>query len=437
MRTELQNMIEEQWWEFEELFAKIIAIPSVKSTPQKNAPFGNKTKEALCATLSYGSKMGFKTKIIENGIGYAQWGEGNEYIGIIGHLDVVPAGDGWQTPPFQLTKADGKFYGRGVLDNKGPILGCLFALMLLKRQNRCLRNPVRIIFGTDEESGGQDIPLYLNAEPPPIFGFTPDCKFPVVYGERGIVSVRIMTEMTEDNVTPLTDIIGNQAASYVPDQLETTYAGKKFSVKGKRAPSNAPEQGKNAITLLAKKLQKQVKQRQLKEYLQWLTSRLHEQHEGQGVDLALADEASGKLQLTPYRWQKSNGGFTLDLTIRYPISFSENEIMKRLRPQLPANSQIKIIRSLPSVKRPKDTPMVKILSEVYEKITGLDGTPVTTTGATYARFMPNIVAFGPSFPGQKGIAHKQNEYVGEADLKRMIEIYYQSILSLAIEMKGE
>lgn len=143
-------------------------------------------------TSSYTFDEDTRTLTIDDAIGYVQWGEDDEdYIGIIGHLDVVPAGSGWDFPPFDLSEKDGRFYGRGILDNKGPIISCFYALILLKKMGAVPKKTIRIIFGTDEESGMSDVAHYLQAEVPPSFGFTPDCKYPVVYGERGVVNLTI------------------------------------------------------------------------------------------------------------------------------------------------------------------------------------------------------------------------------------------------------
>lgn len=120
----------------------------------------------------------------------------------------------------------------------------------------------------------------------------------------------------------------------------------------------------------------------------------------------------------------------LSLAVRYPVSITENEVTTQLTKALFPESEVTVIRLLPSTLFPKDERNVQKLTKVYEQITGLDGTPVTTTGATYARFMPNIVAFGPSFPGQKGIAHNQDEYMDEKDLLLNLEIYMQAMIAL-------
>jgi acetylornithine deacetylase/succinyl-diaminopimelate desuccinylase-like protein len=297
-----------------------------------------------------------------------------------------------------------------------------------------MKQPVRIVFGTDEESGSADIPLYLSEEHPPKFGFTPDCKYPVVYGERGIVNYELITAFSDDELKEFGEIIGDQARDHVPDKLQVKINGALVEVSGKRAPSNAPELGKNAITLLAEKIvQERLVSGRLADYFSWLVEGLADKHHGEGLRIDFEDEDSGKLMITPYELQKQGNRLVLGLAIRYPVSISEEQVTSTLSQQIPSKSELTIVRRMKGTSYSKEDKNVQKLAEVYEMVTGLDGTPVTTTGATYARSVPNIVAFGPSFPGQKGIAHNKDEYMDEADLLLNMEIYMHAMLALSNE----
>lgn len=414
---------------------KIMQIKSIKGTPEATAPFGKRPKQALDQIVPIIKSCGFKAKIVNNAMAYAQWGEDDQnYIGIIDHLDVVPAGDKWNYNPWNLTEKDGRFYGRGILDNKGPALSTLWAMKLLKDLKFTPKRTIRLVFGSDEESGSKDVPLYLQKEKPPIFGWTADCKYPVVYGERGIVNYSVFTPINDTSIEEIENIQGDMAKDHVPDELIAKIRDQNISVIGKRVPSNAPEMGKNAITFLAKKIiDEKLVDGELLDYFSWIVKSLHEKHYGEGLEINFKDLDSGKLIITPTGISKVSGGMKLELAIRYPVSFKEEQITQGIKKHLPRNSQIKIIRSIPSVMHDKNSKYIKILSEVYEDITGLDGTPVTTTGATYARVMPNIIAFGPSFPGQKGIAHKENEWMDDKDLMLSIKIYMQALERLSSE----
>ena len=404
---------------------RIMLINSVKGTPEPNAPFGNGPKKALSETLELAKELGFKTGIVSNAVGYAQLGEDDEnYIGVIGHLDVVHEGTDWDYPPFDLTLDHDVFYGRGVLDNKGPIIANLYALFILKELNLPLTKTIRILFGTDEESGSADIPMYLTQEQPPMYGYTPDCKYPAVYGERGVLGVKIVTTISDESLSPLTTFEGNFDRSAVPDTLHYTINNTSISLTGKRAPSNAPDMGLNVITLFGEKEQTNHNlSGEFQDYLSWLANSLHNQHDGSGLGINFSDEESGYLALTPVDLTFNDNTISLDISIRYPISIHKEQIIKQLEKAMPNNSIIQVTRDMPSTYFDKNHPMIHQMSKVYEYATGLDGTPVTTTGATYARSMPNIIAFGPSFPGQKGIAHNKNEYMDKKDLIKNLEIY--------------
>lgn len=414
----------------------LMEIPSVKGHAEEAAPFGKEPKNVLLKALGLARSYGFEVELVDDAVGYAQWGIGEEHIGIVGHLDVVPAGNGWDYPPFQLSIDGARLYGRGILDNKGPIFSCLFGMKLLKENGFVPDLPIRIIFGTDEESGCSDIPLYLNKEKAPLFGFTPDCKYPVVYGERGIVNYELKTTFSSGLLAELGQIEGDQAKDHVPDDLSVSIGKERITVTGKRAPTNAPEMGNNAITLLAEQLSRNSQlSTKVQSYFDWLFEAFHDKHFGQGLSIAFEDEDSGKLIVTPYMLQKSGDTLTLSFAIRYPVSFTEEAVTAGINAVLPADSELMIVRSIKGTNFPKEHVGVQLLSKVYEEVTQSDGEPVTTTGATYARWVPNIVAFGPSFPGQKGIAHNKNEYMDIVDLMSNMKIYMLSMLTLSKNLK--
>lgn len=428
----LTASIEANWSEFLTLLSEVMQIASVKGEPAPHAPYGKGPREVLAYVMEKSAAYGFQTTVIDDAIGYAHWGPTDtDYIGVLGHLDVVPAGSGWSYPPFALTEKDGNFYGRGILDNKGPIISCLFAMKLLKDLGHQPQLPLRIIFGTDEESGMSDIPHYLAAEQPPRFGFTPDCKYPVVYGERGVVNVQLDFPLPAQEQQLLAAFSGDQFRDHVPDHLSVTIGSQSFEALGKRSPSNAPELGDNAITKLAQQAAPQLAATpSLQAALQWIAKSFHQQHYGEGIDLVLEDADSGKLILTPVVLQKSASGLALEVAFRYPVSVTEEQVLAGVQKALPEGASLTILRSIPGFCRSKDAPEIQTLSTIYHQVTGNDPTPVTTTGATYARKMPNILAFGPSFPGQKGIAHNQDEYMAVADLRMNLEIYLRSLQAL-------
>ncbi len=373
MEQALNNKIDEYKEELLKSIVEVVNIPSVKDEPKDNAPFGNEIKKALFVTLDIAENLGFKTKNLDNYIGYAQYGDGKEYIGVVGHLDVVPAGEGWKFPPFSGHIEDGKIYGRGVLDNKGPILAALYALYAIKECRLKLSKPVRIIFGTDEESGFDDVRYYLEKEKPPILGFTPDCKYPVVYGERGRANIQFEIDYDDKNYKSA----ANELFSFLNDYI----------LSGK---SN-----------------------------------------GDRLGIDFSDEEFGVMEMRGHNIHIEESKLLFNLSLSYPAIVSIDEIIKRIKSKLSKNIKLNLLLNYNPVKFDKNSFLIKSLQKAYEEVTKLDGTPVTTTGGTYAKIMPNIVPFGPSFPGQKGISHNPNEYMDIEDIILNSKIFAQAIYNLA------
>ena len=339
---------------------EILSVNSERGEAAPGAPFGPGPRKALEETMKLAASLGFSTETVLDQVGIAKYEpagtEGKPYIGIVGHLDVVPAEGDWTTPAYEPQIRDNRVYARGALDNKGPILSCLYALKAIRDSGMKLSRPVWIIFGTNEETGMEDIPTYLSVKEPPAAGFTPDCKYPVVYAERG------------RSVYELTFADEEQAAAWC-----------------RRYPDEA------------------------------------------SLQLDIRDPEFGILQLRNRKQEENKVTFAAS----YPPSTDAGKILKILEDSLPQHAQAKLVSDWKPVFFEKEGPLCASLKWAYESVTGLDGTPVTTTGGTYAKRMPNIVPFGPSFPGQKGIAHLPDEWMDVDDLMANLKIYTLAIADLA------
>lgn len=351
----------------------VVKIPSVEGVAKENMPFGENVNIALERALEISQELGFKTKNIDGYIGYAQYGEGEDYVGVFGHLDVVPVEDGWINPPFSGHIENGKIYSRGVLDNKGPIMSALYALYAIKESGLKLTKPVRIVFGTDEETGFEDLKYYLTKEKPPIMGFTPDCKYPVVYGERGRAKVEVSVDLNDSS----REVLTKEFFDFVNEYFLTS--------------------NKNGDRL--------------------------------GIDFV--DNEFGTMEMRGYNLSVEEEKLKFMVVLSYPTVCTIDEIVEKIKSKTTSNLSVDILQNYDPVKLEKDCFMVRCMQDAYEEITGLDGTPVTTTGGTYAKAMPNIVPFGPSFPGQKGIAHNPNEYMDISDIILNAKIYAQALYKLA------
>ena len=354
---------------------RMVAIPSIRGKEEPDAPFGRGPKQALEEVLKIATELGFHTKNIDDKIGYAQYGEDRSdgaYYGVFGHVDVMPLGEGWNSPPLSLTLREGKLFGRGTLDNKGPILSNLYALYVLKENGVTFDRPVRIVFGTNEETGFGCVKHYLTKEIPPTFGWTPDCKWPVVYGERGRLKVRV--SLPESMVADLYD-----------------FANCKL---------------------------------------------LHTNHRGEELGIAYHDEDFGMMQLRGETFGIEENQHYVEWTMCYPVSCTKSDLLNQITAQLPEKATLEVISHWAPVLYDKSSKYVQALQQVYTDVTKSDSIPVTTTGGTYAKIIPNIIAYGPSFPGQRDIAHLPNEWIGVKDLETDTIIDGLALLALSNMNEG-
>lgn len=460
IKESINHYIDEHQEELISLIQDIITIRSVKDTSLPNYPFGLGIGTCLDKVMQYASDLGFKTVNLDGYVAYAEYGEGQEYIGIVGHLDVVSEGNGWTYPAYGAEIHEGILYGRGVLDNKSPILSCLFAMKTLMDLGCKLSYKVRIIFGTDEESGFNDIPYYLKKELPPLMGFTPDCKYPVVYGENGVFRASISQMLSNHSALILKGIQGEFASSFVPDfcglifhvndntidiaDLLHEYTGDWFlednqlilSCEGKKAPANNPYLGDNAIiNMLLSLPSKFLEKTNIKEFTSIVNNYCSDIY-AKNLGIGFHDEQFGDLMMTVYNLYLDNNQLILCFTVRYPINCLIESRLEQCRTIFQSFNFILMVY-MPAIHFSLDHPMIKVLSDAYYDMTGLDSTPTTTTGGTYAKIMPNIVAFGPSFPGERGIAHNKDEYMSVNHIILNTKIYAYSIYKLANINKEE
>lgn len=345
---------------------ELVKIDSVETEAKTDAPFGQGVKNALCKALEISENLGFTTKNIDNYIGYAQYGQGDDYVCAIGHVDVVPVGDGWKQPPFSGYIENDMIYSRGVLDNKGPIISCLYGLYALKQAGVVPKRPIRIIFGCDEESGFQDLEYYLKKEKPPVYGFTPDCKYPVIYSERGRAVVQICADIS-----------------------------------------------------------------QLEQFFDFVTTYfISAKNNGDRLGIDFYHEQYGIMEMRNYCLKVEGKSVFFEVTLSYPVGITKEQFLQKIQ-QKANNMKVFLLQNYDPVLFDKNSNMVKTLQKCYETVTKLDGTPVTTTGGTYAKLMPNIVPFGPSFPGQKGIGHNPNEWMRIDDIVTNAKIYAFSLYHLS------
>lgn len=411
----------------------LVKYNSVKGEASQDAPEGPEVKACLEEALKTAEDMGFKTGNTGNYAGYAEFGEGDDYVAVLGHLDIVPAGSDWTYPPFACEEHDGKIYGRGVNDDKGPLVAALYGAKSLMDEGEKLGSKVRLIFGTSEETGGNDLEKYLESEKAPKAGFTPDAGFPVINAEKGIVNVEISKKINTGNVEFIS-LSGGSAPNMVPDRARAVYLkdGKeeKLEVMGISAHGSTPEKGDNAVFKLLEKLKGENSD--LNGEFSFLLDSLRDTT-GKDMGSDLHDEASGYLSVNTGMIILKDGILTLTLNMRVPVTFDlrdvEGPMVKHFEPRgwkvTPGNFT-------PPLYYPKDHPLVETLMDVYREITGdKESSPIAIGGGTYAKAMPNTVAFGPGFPGREDVDHIADEYILKDDFIKWASIFREAIKRLS------
>ena len=444
MKT-LSDTIQRQQSPLLEAIQTLVRIPSVIEEPAAGCPFGKPIDEALHTALTIAASLGFRTVYEAGGYyGYAEIGSGEQMIGVLGHVDVVPPGslELWQSPPFAPEIRSGRLYGRGTQDDKGPLLAALYAAKAPLDHGQPFNKRVRFIFGTDEESLWCGIRRYREHEELPSVGFSPDANFPLVYAEKGLLQCHLET----DSPAPV-QLSAGEALNTVPDvavyngNLQAELAAQldslgfpyrqdngQIAVLGKAAHAMEPEKGTNAICRLAIALDKMGISSPV---IQFLVEKIGQDPNASQIFGSCEDEPSGKLRLNTGQIRLGDKQ-RLGLDIRIPVTIEKSQIVDQL---VEASSQYGLAYTQYDWEGPLYFPadhfMVRKLLTVYQERTGDHiSLPIASGGATYARAMPNCLAFGANFPGHPEVEHRPNEYIALADLEKALDIYAYTLLAL-------
>lgn len=435
--------------EYKEDLRKLVAIDSVIDKNGEK-PFGKSIQKALEQTLETAEKLGFKTTIDPDGYyGYAEIGEGEKLFGVLGHIDVVSVGDidNWHNDPFELTEKDGKLFGRGTSDDKGPLLASMYALRILLDEGYKLNQRVRFIIGTDEESLWRCMKAYTKKEEIPSMGFTPDSSFPLNYAEKGLIQYYLHSKEDSD-----IRLEGGGQLNAVPEQARVDYdedvekalkelnykyehIGDDLVIYGKAVHAMAADQGENAVVYAAKALYKAGKRNRMIDFIVEALSNPN----GEGIYGVCEDDVSGKLMLNLGEVEFRKDLQKVGIDMRIPVTYSKDDIDKKLK-EFSNNNDIEVedYDYLPSVYIERDSELVKGLMKAYQKITNdMESEPRVSGGATYARAMDNVVAFGALLPGREKTEHQANEYIIIDDMKIAMEVYIEAFLNLVVNNNEE
>lgn len=456
MKEKLIEYFQSQRAELIKSISELVAIASVRGEPSEGMPFGEMPYRALERALEIAEGFGFKTENHDGYVGTVDMGEGDAELGVLAHLDVVPAGDGWNTNPFEVTERDGIIYGRGVSDDKGPAVAALYAMKAVRALNIPIKKNCRLILGTDEECGSSDIKHYFEANPYPKYTFTPDAEFPVTNGEKGRFSKHFYKSVDfSDCGKFIKTFYAGEAANAVPDvasaELVGVYeeelllaaekvknTGAKFSFengrvlcRGTSAHASLPENGNNPITALLELLSCIDFDKSCADFVRDLKSMFpHGKYNGEAFGVDMSDKL-GRLTLTLDTVRLENGEFVGCFDARTPMTANEKNCSEKIAARLKAcGFEIENTQMTKAHYVDENSDFVRTLLDVYEKYTGDKGECVCMGGGTYVHNIENGVAFGAISRGTVTNMHGANEFMPIEDILTAAEIFAEVIIRI-------
>ena len=444
---------------------ELLSVRSILGTDiTEETPFGSGPREALDLILSFGKRDGYKTKLVENKAGHIEVGQGEELFGILGHVDVVPVVEAdWTSHPFKPEIRDGKIFARGSLDDKGPTMAAYYAVKLLDKLGVKWNKRVRVIVGSDEETGFRCVEAYFKHEEQPASGFTPDAMFPLVYAEKARATfdhkLKFVDEDGQYNYK-LVKFNGGQVlnmvvasakaelegeASYIKEKFENFLVQEKLegevevgntiklTLKGKAAHGSTPQYGINGATKLAEFLSTLGLDNNGKNFVDYIVEKLANDPFGEKLGINYSDDEMGEATynygILEYDLERKIGLVSTDC--RHPKKF---DLVDRLNGIKVDNIDIEVTSTKEAHYVPKDDELVTTLMDVYRKHTGdTKNDAFVLGGGTYARCLKKGVAFGLLFPGKEDTMHQANEYLEVEDLLLATAIYAEGIYKLCCE----
>ena len=444
---------------------ELLSVRSILGTDiTEETPFGSGPREALDLILSFGERDGYKTKLVENKAGHIEVGQGEELFGILGHVDVVPVVEAdWTSHPFKPEIRDGKIFARGSLDDKGPTMAAYYAVKLLDKLGVKWNKRVRVIVGSDEETGFRCVEAYFKHEEQPASGFTPDAMFPLVYAEKARATFDHKLKFVEDDgeynyklvkfkggqvlnmviASAIAELVGE--VSDIKEKFENFLAQEKLygeviventiklTLKGKAAHGSTPQYGVNAATKLAEFLSTLGLDNNGKNFVDYIVEKLANDPFGEKLGINYADDEMGESTynygILDYDLEKKAAVVSTDC--RHPKKF---DLVDRLKGVKEDNIDIEVTSTKEAHYVPKDDELVTTLMDVYKKHTGdTKNDAFVLGGGTYARCLKKGVAFGLLFPGKEDTMHQANEYLEVEDLLLATAIYAEGIYKLCCE----
>lgn len=410
-----------------------------------DAPFGMENKKCLEHVLKMGERDGFAVKNVDNYAGHIAYGDGKEIIGILGHLDVVPAVGNWTNDPFTPTVRKGKLYARGALDDKGGVIASYYALKIIKELNLPISKQIRLIVGCDEETGSRCLERYFTKEEKPSFAISPDASFPMIYGEKGILTFDITGTCDNENIVSFDagmryNIVPDLAVLVVKDPKQdnlTSFLAKNSDIKaefkdqkyyfyGKASHAMEPQNGINAANNMFKFMDEYYPSNVSRFILKTFDTN------GKKLDLYLDDPEMHELTINLGIAHYDHLGLKLGYNLRVPTDEHVEKIHTNFTNNLEQGLMLSEFHYSPRHFVSLEEPELKILLKAYQEISkDFDSKPMTIGGGTYARILERAVAYGPNFPQKEDLCHQPDENISIDDFIKWIAIYAKAIYELA------
>lgn len=463
-KKEIEEYIEAHKQEMIEDICTLCRINSEKMPYKEGMPYGQGAFEALNEALSIAESYGFSISNYDNYVGTVDLNNGERQLDILAHLDVVPAGEGWkETEPFEPVAKDGKLFGRGTADDKGPAIAALYAMRAVKELNIPLKKNVRLILGTDEECGSSDIDHYYSVEKEAPMTFSPDASFPVINIEKGSLKGEFTAEWTPSTVLPrLVSLDAGIKVNVVPGKTRAVVQGvdtevlegiaekceKEIGIRyeleidediasitaiGEGTHASTPEEGNNALTGLLVYLTRlplaecgqTVMLRRLLELIP------HGDVTGKALGISMEDELSGNLTLAFSLLKVTDSGLEGSFDSRCPICATEENTLKTAKHKMEGKGFTFLTEEMrPPHHVDGNSEFVKVLLNAYESYTGRKGECMSTGGGTYVHDLKNGVAFGAAMPETNNRMHGADEYAIIEELTVSAKIFAQVITDL-------
>ena len=438
---------------------KLVSINSVEAAPEAGMPFGAGPAKALDCFLEIANSMGLTVENFDNYAGHADYGEQDEILGILGHVDVVPCSGNWICDPFKPEIIDGKLYGRGVLDDKGPLLACLHAVKILKAMELPLQKRIRFIVGANEETDWKCMDYYFNQKkiPAPQMSFTPDAVFPLIYAEKGVFQYQLVTDITEELVLSggnAFNAVADLASVLLPEEMEAVIrknllswetqtnchfrldrmdSSLRLTAEGIAAHAAHPSTGINAISGLMKAVSELPLQNELSRIAAFYMKYIGFDLTGKGLGIDLSDEISGKLSFNVGKVEVQDYKVIFSIDNRVPVTYRCMQVQELIQKHLSGSGfRFENPNATESIHIPKDSFLVQALLESYRTVVGdSSAMPLVDGACSYARALDNCVAFGALLPDQPDLMHQTNEYLELDKLDICMKIYLDAIYRLA------